>query len=49
MKIVLTPSEVDRILVKYLISRGKIEDKDTDITWVINNYRLRDSVIVFEQ
>jgi hypothetical protein len=49
MKIVLNPSEVNEIIVEYLISQGKIEDEDTDITWYVDNYRLRNSVIVVEQ
>jgi hypothetical protein len=49
MKISLNFSEVNKILVEYLISKGKLENEDTKARWVVDNLDIQESIIEFEQ
>lgn len=48
MKIVLTAQEVGELIVEHLVAQGKIEDKETDVTWCLGR-RSEDSFIVVSQ
>jgi hypothetical protein len=49
MKIVLSINEVNEILVDYLYSKGKLENKTTDIHWCVAHNNVKESYIEFEQ
>lgn len=49
MKIVLNSDEVNRILIEYLISEGKLEIKETDVGWRVDNYNIKNTYIEIEQ
>ena len=48
MKIVLTAKEIGQMIVDHLVAQGKIEDKQTDVTWCIGR-RSEDTIIVVSQ
>lgn len=49
MKIVLTSSEVNQIIVDYLTSKGKIEEKVAYITWELDHWHIKKPIIIVEQ
>lgn len=49
MKIVLNLDEASGIVIDYLISNGKLEDKKTDVYFKMDNYDAKNAVIEFEQ
>ena len=50
MKIVLECNEVDKIIMDYLQSKGKIEkDKKTTVTWNVDWNRIKEPNISVEQ
>lgn len=48
-KVKLTTSEVGQIVVDYLVSKGKLENKTTDIFWNVDMWKPENSVIVLSQ
>ena len=49
MKIVLTSSEVNQIIVDYLASQGTIESKVTYLTWQLDHWHVKTPIIIVEQ
>ncbi|MEE1303134.1 MAG: hypothetical protein UHD64_10165 [Bacteroidales bacterium] len=49
MKIVLTSSEVNQIIVDYLASQGTIENKVVYITWELDHWHVKKPIIIVEQ
>lgn len=50
MKIVLTPHEVNNIIVKYLTLKGTLsEATDTNVTWFVDRDNIAKSYIEVEQ
>ena len=49
MKIVLTSTEVNQIIVNYLASQGKIENKVAHLTWQLDHWHTKKPIIIVEQ
>lgn len=49
MRIVLSPDEMSKMIVDYLISKGKLENKETTVYWKIDNANIENSLIEFKQ
>lgn len=49
MKIVLNPHEVNEIIVEYLMSKGKLENKETDVCWRMYGRNIETLFVEIEQ
>lgn len=49
MKMCLTYSEVNQIIVDYLASQGKIEKKETSVTWEVDRWEVKEPTVIIEQ
>ena len=49
MKIVLTLKEMTQIVVKHLVSIGKLENKGASVHWCMDNVDAEKSYVEFEQ
>ena len=49
MKIVLSIHEANDIIASYLVTNGKLENKETDVHWCIADGNEQKSYIEFEQ
>ena len=51
MKIVLSPAEINRIVIDHLIEKGSLHYSDTpvDVTWRVNQFNISKSEILIEQ
>lgn len=51
MKIVLSPAEINRIVVDHLIEKGSLHYDDTpvDVTWHVDHFDVSKSEIVIKQ
>ena len=51
MKIVLSPAEINRIVVDHLIEKGSLhyDDIPVDVTWRVNQFDVSKSEVIIEQ
>lgn len=49
MKIVLSPKEVNKIIVEHLLKTGELKNKETTVTWRCNRFNMSETKIEVTQ